>query len=140
MSQLNYREITETFYLAELRYISGRLNSNVHWRVKWFQEDGTPPPHSKWDEELTPPSFLPSLNTTLRKNRHCVKSVRVWSFSGPYFPHSDSIRRDTPYLRTSPYSVWMKENTDQKNSEYGTFYAVIMASIFTGLPKPNFLR
>ena len=30
---------------------------------------------------------------------HCLKSVRIWDFSGPY-------------------SVWIRENTDQKNSEY----------------------
>ena len=29
---------------------------------------------------------------------HCVKSIQIWSFSGPYFP----------------YSVRMRENTDQK--------------------------
>ena len=33
---------------------------------------------------------------------HCVKSVRIRSYSGPY-------------------SVKMRENTDQKNSEYGHF-------------------
>ena len=42
---------------------------------------------------------------------HCVKSVRIRSFSGPYFP---AFR-----LSISPYSVRMRENTDQKNSEYG---------------------
>ena len=36
---------------------------------------------------------------------HCVKSVRIQSFSGPHFP----------------YSVQMRENTEQKNSEYGHF-------------------
>ena len=24
-------------------------------------------------------------------------------------------------LRTSPYSIWMRENTDQNNSKYGYF-------------------
>ena len=33
---------------------------------------------------------------------HCVKSVRIQSYSGPY-------------------SVQMRENTDQNNSEYGHF-------------------
>ena len=33
---------------------------------------------------------------------HCVKSVRIRSYSGPY-------------------SVRMRENTDQNNSEYGHF-------------------
>ena len=37
---------------------------------------------------------------------HCVKSVRNRSYSGP------SI---------SPYSIRMRENTDQNNSEYGHF-------------------
>ena len=40
-------------------------------------------------------------------NCHSVKSICIWSFSGPY--------------RISPYSVRMRENTDQKNSEYGHF-------------------
>ena len=35
-------------------------------------------------------------------NDHCVKSVRIWSFSGPYVP---------------AFGL----NTDQKNSEYGHF-------------------
>ena len=25
---------------------------------------------------------------------HCVKSVRIWSFSGPHFPHLDLKKRD----------------------------------------------
>ena len=33
---------------------------------------------------------------------HCVKSVRIWSFSSPYFP---------------AFGL----NTDQENSEYGHF-------------------
>ena len=37
-------------------------------------------------------------------NIHCVKSVRIRSFSGPYF-----------------FAFRMRENTDQKNSEYGHF-------------------
>ena len=32
------------------------------------------------------------------------------------FPHSNWIRRDAEY-----HSVWMRENTEQKNSEYGNF-------------------
>ena len=38
-----------------------------------------------------------------------MKSVRIRSFSGPYFPG------------ISQYSVQMWENKDQKNSEYGHF-------------------
>ena len=35
-------------------------------------------------------------------NKHCVKNVRIQSYSGPY-------------------PVRMRENSDQKNSEYGDF-------------------
>ena len=47
---------------------------------------------------------------------HCMRSVRIRSFSGPYFAafglNTESI---------SPYSVGMRENADQKNPEYGYF-------------------
>ena len=42
---------------------------------------------------------------------HCPKSVRIRSFSGPYFSA----------LSISSYSVRIRENKDQKNSEYGHF-------------------
>ena len=42
-----------------------------------------------------------------------MKSVRIQSFSGPYFPAFG--------LNTSPYLVRIRENTDQQNSEYGHF-------------------
>ena len=47
--------------------------------------------------------------------RHCVKNFRIRSFSGPYFL--------TFGLNTERYlvSVRMRENLDQKNSEYGHF-------------------
>ena len=41
-----------------------------------------------------------------------MKSVRIRSFSGPYFPAFGSV---------SPYSVRIWENTDQENSKYGHF-------------------
>ena len=54
------------------------------------------------------------LDTDARlRNFHCVKSVQIRSFSGPYFPvfrqnTEDGIRRFTPC------SVRIWENTDQK--------------------------
>ena len=33
-------------------------------------------------------------------------------------------------LRISPYSVRMRENADQNNSEYGTFYVVFFCLVF----------
>ena len=43
----------------------------------------------------------------------CLKSVRIWSFSGPYFPAFGL-----------PYSVRMQENKDQKTPNTDTFHAV----------------
>ena len=44
---------------------------------------------------------------------HCVKCVRIRSYSGPHFPAFG--------LNISPYSVRMRENADQNNSAYGHF-------------------
>ena len=63
---------------------------------------------------------------------HCVKSVRIQSYSSPYFPvfglnterYLVSLRIQSEcgkILRISPYSVRMWENTDQNNSKYGQF-------------------
>ena len=48
-------------------------------------------------------------------HNHCVKSVRIRNYSGPYFP---TIVLN---LGISPYSVRMRENKDQNNSEHGRF-------------------
>ena len=50
---------------------------------------------------------------------HCVKSVRIRSFSGPYFP-AFGLNMDR-YRVSLQNSVRMRENTDQDNSEYGHF-------------------
>ena len=50
---------------------------------------------------------------------HCVESVQIRSFFRSVFS-----RIRTEYgeiLRISPYSVQMRENADQNNSEYGHF-------------------
>ena len=47
-------------------------------------------------------AMLICISYKVRYDEHCVKIVRIRSFSGPYFP----------------YSVRMRENMDQKNSEY----------------------
>ena len=59
-------------------------------------------------------------------NCHCVKSVRIRSYSGPHvshiLPHSDFIRRDAEYLSVfSPNAGKCVKNADQNNSEYGHF-------------------
>ena len=53
--------------------------------------------------------------------KYCVKSVRIRSFSGPYFPAFGLNTERYSVLCISPYSVRMRENTEQKNSEYGHF-------------------
>ena len=45
---------------------------------------------------------------------HCMKGVRVRSFSSPYFP---TFELNTKRYGVSPYSAQMPENTDQKNSK-----------------------
>ena len=49
---------------------------------------------------------------------HCIKSVRIRSYSGPHFP---AFELNTERLRISPYSVRMRENADQTNSKYRHF-------------------
>ena len=49
-------------------------------------------------------------------DRYCGKSVRIQSYSGPYF---SAFGLNTE--RYSPHSVRMRENTDYNNSEYGHF-------------------
>ena len=58
--------------------------------------------------------------------RHCVKVVRIRSYSGPYFPR---IGLNTDI---SPYSVRMWENTDQNNSEYAYFLRSEKGYLFLG--------
>ena len=47
---------------------------------------------------------------------YCVKSVRIRSFAEIDFPFLDWMIQ-----RISPYSVRMRENTNQKNCKYGHF-------------------
>ena len=51
---------------------------------------------------------------------HCVKSVQIRSFFWPVFPH---IRTEYGDLRSeSPYSVQIRENTDQKKLRIWTLF------------------
>ena len=57
---------------------------------------------------------------------HCLKSVRIRSYSGPHFSHIllhlDRIWRDTPYLSVfNPNGGKCGKNPDQNNSEYRHF-------------------
>ena len=75
--------------------------------------------NSTTDPKLVYPQvfFYKLLELHLRQNvfflagHHCVKSVRIRSFSGPFFFA----------FGLNAYSVRMRENTDQKNSKYGHF-------------------
>ena len=56
---------------------------------------------------------------------YCVKSVQIWSFFWSVFSR---IRNEYREIRIiSPYSVRMRENTDQKKTPYlDTFHAVMI--------------
>ena len=54
----------------------------------------------------------------LNGEQHCVKSARIRSFSGPYFP---AIGLNTERYPVSLCSVQVQKNADQKNFEYGHF-------------------
>ena len=63
-----------------------------------------------------------------KTNLHCVKSVQIQSYFWSVFS-----RIRTEYgeiLRISPYSVRMRENTDQNNSKYGYFLRNLIQSFF----------
>ena len=52
------------------------------------------------------------------QNTHCVKSVCTRSYSGRHFPASGL---NTERYSMFPYSIRMRKNTDENNSEYGYF-------------------
>ena len=66
---------------------------------------------------------------------HCVKSVRIRSYSGPHIP-AFGLNTETEYgetLRISLYSVQMRENADQNNCEYGHFSRIgIYSNTYNG--------
>ena len=62
---------------------------------------------------------------------HCVKSVRIRSYSAPHFSpvfqDSNWIRKDTSYVFVfSPNAGKCGKNADQNNCKYGNFYAVLL--------------
>ena len=59
-------------------------------------------------------SMTIELSLCFRLKMNWIKQVRIWTFSGPYFL---AVGLQNKYL----YSVRMRENKDQKNSEYGHF-------------------
>ena len=60
------------------------------------------------------------LNATL----HCLKSARIRSYSGPYFPaFGQNTERYSVSLRIQSK---MRESTDQNNSEYGHFLCIVL--------------
>ena len=62
-------------------------------------------------------SFGPLSNLVVLINFHCVKSVQIrWFF---WFVFSRIRTEYGKILRISPYSVRMRENTNQKNSVFG---------------------
>ena len=114
---LNQFLIFETFCIRFIRlYVNIAINiANLEpnkknyfidiINIKWYESFG------KSEEE----------NFLLPSNMHCVKSVRI-SYSCPHFP---SFRLNTGRcgisVRIPPYSVRMRRNEDQNNSQHGHF-------------------
>ena len=73
---------------------------------------------------------------------HCVKSVKIRSFSGPYRPNWSGLSG----LRISPYSVRMRENTEHKKIRICTHFTqcqkehTISPQKAYKLEKPGVLR
>ena len=64
------------------------------------------------------PHFLEGMSEL--ENLHCVKSIRIWSFPGPYFPSFGlDTKRSERSLRIQ--SRYGKKRTKKINSEYGHF-------------------
>ena len=65
-------------------------------------------------------------NEGLSKDGHCIKRVRIRSYSGPHFSRIRTEYGET--LRISPYSVRMRENAGKMGTRItpntDTFYAV----------------
>ena len=57
------------------------------------------------------------VNRSTSQNTHCMKSVGIRSFSDPHFP---TFWQNTERWELK-YSVQMRENADQQNSEYRHF-------------------
>ena len=82
---------------------------------------------------------IESLKIKQNYQSHCVKSVRIPSFSGLYFSALGlNIERYGVFSRIRTdygeiwsifsYSVRMRENTDQKNFEYGHFSRCVIGT------------
>ena len=65
-------------------------------------------------------------NEGLSKDGHCIKRVRIRSYSGPHFSRIRTEYGET--LRISPYSVRMRENAGKMRTRItpnaDSFYAV----------------
>ena len=102
-NNFRYLNVFQTHYLVKSGLsLTGKLWCYVHYP----------------DLKLLKGNLLSALVCTdFIKVIHCVKSVSTRSFCGPCFSRIWTEYRH--FLCQSPYSVQMRENTGQKNSEYG---------------------
>ena len=64
-------------------------------------------------------SLAKGLTTTVVYKNY--RSTRQKAHKRCYIRFSNHCVKNVPIRNTSPYLVWMRENTDQKNSKYGRF-------------------
>ena len=96
-----------------------RYNSGNKWNLCYFKKAFFNIKKTCFSSKLRKKIQNPYSWTTLNTDSCLVSTAWKMSVFGVFlvrvFPHLDWI------LRFSPYSVRMRENTDQKNSEYGHF-------------------
>ena len=112
-SDLPYRsefgqEVQWKWYLVDQKRYQHDIN---HFNVRPYCRISYPPNVLKHYTGFNYPMTSSASSATVeRANYQRVKSVCIRSFSCPYFP---------TFGLESPYSVRMRENTDQKFFEYG---------------------
>ena len=100
---------SDNFIKQLLHHLATQLRIKYYFSkalLVWRKKQGT-----KWLLWFYSTDWLQDFSIKYSKSTHCLKSVRIRSYSGPHFslifPHADWIRRDTGI---SPNSVWMRED------------------------------
>ena len=100
---------SDNFIKQSLHHLATQLRIKYYFSkalLVWRKKQET-----KWLLWFYSTDWLQDFSIKYSKSTHCLKSVRIRSYSGPHFsrifPHADWIRRDTGI---SPNSVWMRED------------------------------
>ena len=89
---------------------------NIHFYIKVLKESDITLAGRIVRKRSSLTNIISTQKFTKPFKRHCVKGVRLRSYSGPHFP---AFGLNMERYSISPYSVRMRENADQNHSEYG---------------------